>query len=110
MIRLDEVYKAFGSNQVLTGASLVVKKGESRVVIGGSGSGKSVILKHIVGIMKPDKGSYVEVDGIHEQNATWIKIHLENPSPAHTDGELFTRAIQDLEYSIFPERLLILMS
>jgi diacylglycerol kinase (ATP) len=61
-------------------------------------------------IMKPDKGSYVEVDGIHEQNATWIKIHLENPSPAHTDGELFTRAIQDLEYSIFPERLQILMS
>ncbi|MBI5847672.1 MAG: ABC transporter ATP-binding protein [Nitrospirae bacterium] len=56
MIRLDEVYKAFNSNQVLTGTSFVVKKGESRVVIGGSGSGKSVILKHIVGILKPDKG------------------------------------------------------
>jgi len=56
MIRLDGVYKAFGSNQVLTGTSFVVEKGESRVVIGGSGSGKSVILKHIVGILKPDKG------------------------------------------------------
>jgi len=56
MIRLDEVYKAFNSNHVLIGTSFVVKKGESRVVIGGSGSGKSVILKHIVGIMKPDKG------------------------------------------------------
>lgn len=56
MIRLDEVYKAFNSNHVLTGTSFVVKKGESRVVIGGSGSGKSVILKHIVGILKPDRG------------------------------------------------------
>lgn len=56
MILLNEVYKAFNANHVLTGTSLVVKKGESRVVIGGSGSGKSVILKHIVGIMKPDKG------------------------------------------------------
>ncbi len=59
--------------------------------------------------MKPDVGSYVEVDGIHEQKATWIKIHLENSSPAHTDGEIFSNAIQDLEYSIFPARLQILM-
>ena len=60
--------------------------------------------------MKPAAGSYVEMDGINEQNATWIKIHLENPSPAHTDGELFSNAIQDLEYSIYPGRLQILMS
>ena len=59
--------------------------------------------------MKPGAGSYVEVDGIHEQTATWIKIHLENPSPAHTDGEIFTGAIQDLEYSILPGRLQVLM-
>jgi diacylglycerol kinase (ATP) len=59
--------------------------------------------------MKPDVGSYVEVEGIHEQTATWIKIHLETPSPAHTDGEIFTTAIQDLEYSIFPDRLQVLM-
>lgn len=56
MIRLEEVYKAFNANHVLIGTSFIVKKGESRVVIGGSGSGKSVILKHIVGIMKPDRG------------------------------------------------------
>jgi len=56
MIHLDDVYKAFGSNRVLSGTNLVVKKGECRVVIGGSGSGKSVILRHIVGIMKPDRG------------------------------------------------------
>ncbi len=62
MIRLEEVYKAFNANQVLIGTSLVVKKGESRVVIGGSGSGKSVILKHIVGIMKPDRGKVLIED------------------------------------------------
>jgi len=59
--------------------------------------------------MNPDAGSYVETDGIHEQKATWIKIHLENPSPAHTDGELFSKAIQDLDYSIYPARLLMLL-
>ena len=59
--------------------------------------------------MKPAAGSYVEMDGINEQNATWIKIHLENPSPAHIDGELFSNAIQDLEYSIYPGRLQILV-
>jgi diacylglycerol kinase (ATP) len=59
--------------------------------------------------MKPDVGSYVEVEGIFEKQATWIKIHLEKPSPAHTDGELFTQAIQDLEYSIEPGRLKILL-
>jgi diacylglycerol kinase (ATP) len=59
--------------------------------------------------MKPGAGSYVEMDGIFEQKATWIKIHLQNPSPAHTDGELFSNSIQDLEYSIYPGRLKILM-
>jgi diacylglycerol kinase (ATP) len=60
--------------------------------------------------MKPDVGSYVEMDGIFEQKATWIKVHLENPSPAHTDGELFSDAIQDLDYHIYPGRLQILMA
>jgi len=59
--------------------------------------------------MKPAAGSYVEMEGIFEQNATWIKVHLENPSPAHTDGELFSDAIQDLEYRIQPQRLKILV-
>jgi len=59
--------------------------------------------------MKPGPGSYVEMEGIFEQPATWIKVHLGNPSPAHADGELFTQAIQDLEYKVFPGRLKILM-
>jgi diacylglycerol kinase (ATP) len=60
--------------------------------------------------MRPGKGSYVEMKDIHEQQATWVKIHIEGPAPAHTDGEIFSEGIQDLEYRIFPARLQILIS
>lgn len=62
MIKLEEVYKSFGDNQVLRGANLHVKRGESMVVIGGSGTGKSVILKHVIGLLSPDQGK-VFIDG-----------------------------------------------
>lgn len=57
MIELIDLHKSFGSNYVLRGANLRVEKGESMVVIGGSGSGKSVLIKHIIGTLKPDRGS-----------------------------------------------------
>jgi diacylglycerol kinase (ATP) len=57
-----------------------------------------------------DKGSYVEMDGMHELHATRISIHLDKPSPAHTDGELFPEWIQDFEYEILPGKLNILLS
>lgn len=59
--------------------------------------------------MKPGKGSYVEKEGMFERQATWVKIHIEGPAPAHTDGEIFSTEIQDLEYRILPARLNILM-
>ena len=62
MLELLDLHKSFGGNHVLRGASLKVEKGESMVVIGGSGSGKSVLIKHIIGTLKPDKGS-VLIDG-----------------------------------------------
>ena len=52
--------------------------------------------------------NYVYMDGMREIHATRISIHLDHPSPAHTDGELFPAWIQDLEYSIQPGRLKIL--
>lgn len=64
MIEIKELYKSFGTKQVLRGLSLKVEKGESMVVIGGSGSGKSVLIKHIIGILKPDKGD-IFVDGVN---------------------------------------------
>ena len=64
MIKLVDLHKAFGPNKVLQGLDLEVEKGESRVIIGGSGSGKSVILKHIIGILRPDKGN-VFIEGVN---------------------------------------------
>ncbi|MEW6107569.1 MAG: ABC transporter ATP-binding protein [Nitrospirota bacterium] len=67
MIKLIGLHKSFGDNHVLKGLDIEVKKGESRVIIGGSGSGKSVILKHIIGILKPDEGDVI-IDGINLKN------------------------------------------
>ena len=59
--------------------------------------------------MKQDKGSYVESEGMTEFSVSWLKVHLDNPSPAHTDGEIFSSGITDLEYHIFPNRLQMLL-
>jgi diacylglycerol kinase family enzyme len=59
--------------------------------------------------MKPGQGSYVEMDGMFEVNCTRITIHLDHPSPAHTDGELLPQFMKDFEYSIQPGRLKILV-
>lgn len=63
MIKLLDLYKAFGPKQVLSGTTLEIKKGESMVIIGGSGTGKSVMLKHIMGLLHPDSGE-VYVDDV----------------------------------------------
>jgi phospholipid/cholesterol/gamma-HCH transport system ATP-binding protein len=55
-ILLKDVHKRFGRKKVLRGINLEVKRGESLVVIGGSGSGKSVLIKNIIGLMEPTKG------------------------------------------------------
>lgn len=62
-IHIRDLHKAFGSKVVLDGLSLDVAPAESLVIIGGSGTGKSVMLKHIIGLLKPDSGT-VEVDGV----------------------------------------------
>ncbi len=62
MIRMENVQKAFGDNHVLQGMNLEIPKGTSMVIIGGSGTGKSVALKCILGLIKPDSGM-IYVDG-----------------------------------------------
>jgi phospholipid/cholesterol/gamma-HCH transport system ATP-binding protein len=62
LIKLIDVYKAFGSKKVLEGFSLEVNEGETMVLIGYSGTGKSVAIKHIVGLLEPDRGTVI-VDG-----------------------------------------------
>ncbi|MDH4223004.1 MAG: ABC transporter ATP-binding protein [candidate division Zixibacteria bacterium] len=56
MIEIKELFKNFGRNQVLNGVSLNIEKGETIVILGRSGCGKSVLLKHIIGLMRPDSG------------------------------------------------------
>lgn len=61
-IRIRDLNKAFGSNHVLRDLNLEIAPGESVVVIGGSGTGKSVLIKCLVGLMEPDSGT-IEIDG-----------------------------------------------
>src|SRR5678816_3116446 len=61
-IRLRGLRKSFGPKLVLDGVDLDIAAGESMVIIGGSGTGKSVLLKHVIGLLRPDAGT-VEVDG-----------------------------------------------
>ena len=55
-ISLEHLYKSFDGKKVLDDLSIDVEKGESLVIVGGSGTGKSVTLKHVMGLIKPDKG------------------------------------------------------
>jgi phospholipid/cholesterol/gamma-HCH transport system ATP-binding protein len=58
-IRLEDVHKTLGGREILKGISLDILKGETHVIIGRSGSGKSVTLKHIVGLISPDRGKII---------------------------------------------------
>ncbi|MCW1951946.1 MAG: ATP-binding cassette domain-containing protein [Octadecabacter sp.] len=62
MIELTDVHKSFGTNHVLRGVNLSVPKGESMVVIGGSGTGKSILIKSILGLVIPETGT-ITLDG-----------------------------------------------
>jgi phospholipid/cholesterol/gamma-HCH transport system ATP-binding protein len=62
MIELRGLHKSFGQNNVLAGVNLSIERGKSMVIIGGSGTGKSVLLKSILGLITPDQGQIL-VDG-----------------------------------------------
>ncbi|HDD35299.1 MAG TPA: ABC transporter ATP-binding protein [Candidatus Desulfofervidus auxilii] len=62
MIEIIDLYKSFGKLKVLKGINLSLKRGEITAIIGRSGSGKTVLVKHIVGLLKPDKGKIL-IDG-----------------------------------------------
>ena len=61
-IEYRNLYKSFGENHVLRGLNLEIQKGETMAVLGASGSGKSVLLKHTIGLLKPDRGE-VRIEG-----------------------------------------------
>ena len=63
MIELVNIHKAFGDQKVLNGLNFEAQQGEITVIIGRSGEGKSVLLKHLIGLMKPDEGQIL-IDGV----------------------------------------------
>ncbi len=63
MIEIKDIHKDFEENRVLRGVDLTIQKGETMVIIGRSGCGKSVLLKHIIGLLRPDHQGKVLVDG-----------------------------------------------
>ena len=73
MIKLVNVHKKFGGQKVLDGVTLDIPKGKITVVIGASGVGKSVLLKHMIGLLKPDSGK-VFVDGIDLSNLSPVQL------------------------------------
>ena len=73
MIEINNLYKSFGNKHVLKGVDITVENGSTHCIIGKSGSGKSVLLKHIVGLLKPDKGNVV-VDGKDIQKLSYKEL------------------------------------
>jgi phospholipid/cholesterol/gamma-HCH transport system ATP-binding protein len=74
MIQLKNVHKAFGPKRVLDGFTLDVPEGQTMVIIGYSGTGKSVAIKHIVGLLEPDEGE-VWVDGVNVPDLTRRELY-----------------------------------
>jgi phospholipid/cholesterol/gamma-HCH transport system ATP-binding protein len=63
VIQIEDLWKSFGDHEVLKGITAHIEKGTTFVVLGGSGSGKTVLMKHVIGLLKPDRGT-VRVNGI----------------------------------------------
>ncbi len=80
LIELRHVHKKFGRQVVLDGVTLEVNQGESLVIIGASGSGKSVMLKHMVGLLKPDSGQVFyggqRIDDLSERKLMEVRMHF----------------------------------
>jgi len=89
-IKLKDVWKAYGTQQILRGLSLEVEEGETVVILGRSGAGKSVTLRQILGIEHPDKGT-VEVDGFEVSSMSQAERfrHIKHVSMLFQSAALF---------------------
>jgi phospholipid/cholesterol/gamma-HCH transport system ATP-binding protein len=76
MIRIKDIFKSFGKNEVLKGISLDVRKGEVIALVGGSGTGKSVLIKIVAGLLRPDRGDVIlDGENLHAVKGTGM-AHL----------------------------------
>ncbi len=80
MIEIRNLYKVFGAQMVLNNLNLTVRRGETKAIIGRSGVGKSVLLKNIVGLIRPDSGSIkingVEVTNLNEKEYDRLRMEI----------------------------------
>ncbi len=80
MIEIRDLHKSFGTQQVLKGVDLTINDGELMAIIGESGGGKSVFLKHLIGLLKPDRGSIVvegkDIVGLRGAELDAIREHV----------------------------------
>ena len=75
MIEARALKKSFGRHQILDGVSFCIEKGESAVIIGRSGGGKSVLLKHLIGLLRPDAGEIlIEGEDIGPMSERQLKL------------------------------------
>jgi phospholipid/cholesterol/gamma-HCH transport system ATP-binding protein len=104
MISLQHITKSFGEKRVLDDMSIDVDRGESLVIVGGSGTGKSVTLKHIIGLLQPDKGR-VLVDGkdITAMRDVELNHFRRRYGMAFQEGALFD-SMSNFENIAFPLR------
>lgn len=102
MIEFIDVYKSFGSFHVLQGMNLVFPKGKITVVLGRSGTGKSVTIKHILGFLKPDKGKIF----INGKNTNYLKEkqwrQLRKKMGISFQGSALFDSMNILENVLFP--------
>jgi len=92
MIEFRNLYKSFGSQQVLRGVDLVVQEGETLALLGPSGTGKSVLIKHAIGLLEPDEGT-LSVGEASFAPGRWIdpvrarRLHIAHvPEDRHKRG------------------------
>lgn len=104
MISVQHVDKTLGGRKVLDDLTFDVERGESLVIVGGSGVGKSVALKHIIGLMKPDRG-HIIVDGqdINEMKAVALNRFRRKFGMSFQEGALFD-SMSVFENIAFPLR------
>src|SRR5438046_607925 len=90
MISMQHVDKSLGGRKVLDDMSIDVARGEAVVIVGGSGAGKSVTLKHLIGLMRPDRGKIV-IDGsdIAEMKAVELNKFRRHFGMSFQEGALF---------------------
>jgi len=103
-IRIRDVYKAFEDKKVLQGVDLDIPEGSSMVIMGGSGVGKSVLLKHIIGLLKPDQGTvFIENTDLSTLSDAALNDLRRNFGMSFQEGALFD-SMSVFENIAFPLR------